>query len=184
LIDYDALSLFLLFTHIHTIQHSGTFKPDEVELFARKIGKVDDEENDEDKYVRVNVNIIVHKAGSHTRSGGYATCQILRRCEKGVTFEAWLELQDSKRKAMRNPQDLEEIASVRRFTMYPELNRSMKDEKGKKKRYVCVRAIYIDPSHLGLASMHRKCCCCCCCCFFFFTRFYVYSHLLLLLFPI
>ena len=127
-----------------------TFEHDEVELFAKKVDK-NAEEDEEEKYARISVNIIVHKAGSHTRSGGYATCQILRRCEKGVTFEAWLELTDSKRKAMRNPQDLEEISSVGRFTRYPELTRS--DDK--KKRYVCVRAIYIDPSHLGLAAMHR-----------------------------
>ena len=82
-----------------------------MELFAKKVDK-NAEEDEEEKYARISVNIIVHKAGSHTRSGGYATCQILRRCEKGVTFEAWLELTDSKRKAMRNPQDLEEISSV------------------------------------------------------------------------
>ena len=127
-----------------------TFEHDEVELFAKKVDK-NAEEDEEEKYARISVNIIVHKAGSHTRSGGYATCQILRQCEKGVTFEAWLELTDSKRRAMKNPQDLEEISSVGRFTQYPELKQS----GDKKKRYVCVRAIYIDPSHLGLAAMHR-----------------------------
>ena len=130
-----------------------TFEHNEVELFAKKVDKQQnaEEENEEEKYARISVNIIVHKAGSHTRSGGYATCQILRQCEKGVTFEAWLELTDSKRRAMKNPQDLEEISSVGRFTQYPELKQS----GDKKKRYVCVRAIYIDPSHLGLAAMHR-----------------------------